>query len=68
MVEVVREFKASEELEDCYGSVLLVTVVKDMQLIKKRDLVMIPDPIRIRKDEIKTFIENYIGITKIDNL
>lgn len=58
LIDVLKYFNATGALEDCLGSVLSTIILANMHVIKKKDLVMILDPIRIRKDEIRMFIEN----------
>lgn len=67
LIEVLNEIVATYYLEDCYSSVLPATVLRNMQIIKKKDVIMISDPIRSRKDEIRAYSEDYLVIIKHDN-
>ena len=40
----------------------------NMKVIKKKKVVMIPDPIRIRKYEIRAYIDKYLMFTQEDSL
>ena len=57
------DYGATQDLDDAYGSVLSTFVLANMKERRKKDILMIPNPMRIRKDRRSAFLEDYPLLT-----
>lgn len=58
---------AYEDLEETHGNILFASVLANMKFLKKNEVVLSKEPLRVRSAKID-YLKNYLVITKHDNL